>query len=305
MPPSITPEAAQLLLPAVAKAMKLMGPKSEQPIQQWAAMQRMMEPVQASPWSKLRALVGRGEEGMQATPYAKFYADDPGRLSFSLNKGGRSLGGTLGPDTEPDVAHLQYLGSGEATRQTTGNLATPYTRYQMDISSPAQRELPLRGKLPPGEKAQRAARLPEERNPILASPNPPIPMADKQATFDAMVRLLRQAGFKKMSFEAEAGERPRLYQSMTGYKPEPQGEATIQGMLERMPGRQQPAAPSPHDWMSQINETTQLTPQYLEQAIGMSADEAVLHGLAKGQGNTFQLTPAGVQDIQGWLRSQR
>lgn len=304
MPPGISPEMVQRLLPFMEKL--ALSPKSDQPLQIAKGLMQMTDraPAAVSPWRKFLNTIP--EEGLNPEPGLGIFRDRH-NVSFVMKPQGqmRSLSGSLNPAENPQTAHLSYLGSEGSPRISTGAGDMPMMNYTMDISSPAQREIPFRGqKLSQAEKQQRVPRTPEEREVNYAGP--PIPLSQKQQAFDTLSRMLRQAGFKNMSFEAEVGERPRLYQTLTGFKPVPERETKIEDILRNFPGAQSRPSATGTDWMRGLNTTTSLPEGYIEQATGMSAQEAVLHGFAKEAGpGQFMLTDKGVADAQNWLRGQQ
>jgi hypothetical protein len=172
-------------------------------------------------------------------------------------------------------------------------------------------------RLDPREKAARAPRTPEPRygkgeyEKFMGKTEPIIPFAEKQQAADTLIRRLREAGFKTLGFEAEAGERPRLYEKLTGYKATPRGEEPADQMsrvMRNFPGRQaQPAQrPAPYSQpfsAAELNEYRNMTPEGIERALGLSIDEAIDAGLARSAGpaNVLRLTPEGLRSAAQWL----
>jgi len=238
------PNWTQLVLPAVEKLAA--SPKSEQG---WQIMQRLSEAAlpaakAETPWQKLirmapKEVDKRGFGMIPNQPRGKgehvldLFIEQPGKSSW---------GGTLTQSkNNPFEAYLQYLGSGATRRSTTGASPLGHEEFKMDISSPAQRNLPFRQKLSAEEKAARPPREPEQREKGWKYPPQPS-FRDKQAAFDKLADLLRRSGHREMSFVAEPGERPRLYEMLTGYKAQPTKRPetdVMSDMLRRFPGRQQ------------------------------------------------------------------
>jgi hypothetical protein len=167
-------------------------------------------------------------------------------------------------------------------------------------------------KLPASEKGRGKFRTREERFTDMSDASempggfpPTPPLAAKQQGIDRLLDLSRRAGFKNLAFSAEPGERPRLYQKLLGYKFKEEGPEDIQSMLARMPGREPSTAPGvPEYGASRVHWARNLSPQsemsepMLENALMLSADEAVEYGLATRAGNRFRLTAEGVADIR-------
>lgn len=240
----------------------------------------------------------------------------PQGMEFMLRKpGAASWGGSLAPTkTNPYELYVEGLHSSASRRTGVGDLEQGMMNYKMDISSPAQRELPLRGmKLPASEKGRGAFRTREERVGYESGGPPPAPMRDKQAAIDRMLDMARRSGFKSMSFSAEPGERPRLYEKLMGYKAQPQGEEDIHSMLGRMTGRA-PSGPSGQRGPSNqgqysapfgreaIGTTRNMTPEGIEYALGLSIDEAKTFGLVNEVGpRVFRLTDQGAARAIDWF----
>jgi len=313
------PNWTQLVLPAVEKLAA--SPKSEQG---WQIMQRLSEAAlpaakAETPWQKLirmapKEVDKRGFGMIPNQPRGKgehvldLFIEQPGKSSW---------GGTLTQSkNNPFEAYLQYLGSGATRRSTTGASPLGHEEFKMDISSPAQRNLPFRQKLSAEEKAARPPREPEQREKGWKYPPQPS-FRDKQAGFDKLADLLRRSGHREMSFVAEPGERPRLYEMLTGYKAQPtkRPESDVMSdMLRRFPGRQEQPQGMPRPSRAQFtvdpnapNLRQQVTqsPMHvnsLENALGLSADEAVEYGLARrlGTSQLYEMTDQGRAAAAEW-----
>lgn len=306
----LSPGAVQMMLPFMSKLAA--SPKSEQPFQQLMAMSRAVEPQTAavSPWQRLMEAVPksghRSPEGLLLHP-ERMHQGVPESLAFEFKPPNQpvSIGGQVLRGAKPDEAYLSYMGSNATSRVSAGAINTNNKDYVMDISSPAQRDLPLRGmRLTEEQRAARVLRKPEERIPLeereVRGPQPT--MAQKQAAADRFLSLLRGAGFKNLAFSAEAGERPELYSRITGLKAKPEGETTMHGLLNRLPGpravlaRSQAMSPLEH-----VISTNRMSPQMAENILGLSVDEALEYGLAQRAGTDFKLTSAGQAAARDWI----
>lgn len=303
----MNPKVAQLMLPAVEK----LG-QSPKPSFQLSRMHTAAEAAE-SPWQKMMQAIPKGEAspGFTMRP-ERIQGGRPLGMKFDLSEPGRSKwsGSATYDRANPFELYVEGLHSAGSRRAGIGNVEQGLAHYTMDITSPAQRELPLKGmKLPANEKAERMAisRTPEERHPMgrrgwdmLPSPS----TTGKQLGIDRMLDLARRSGFKKLGFSAEPGERPRLYEKLTGYKANMEGDEDIVSMLGRMTGRAPEAAASatPRQRLAQPGAT--LSPQTLEQMLGLSIDEAVEFGLARRLGTSnshFQLTDEGRRSAAEWI----
>jgi hypothetical protein len=166
---------------------------------------------------------------------------------------------------------------------------------------------------------------------------PPVNLTNtqRQQGVDRIMDILRQAGFKSMDFDAVPGGRPRLYKQLTGYEPKNTGggvdaypawsmdisspaqrelplrgkgaakkaDAPAQARTARSgwTAESHPNTPSALAWMRELNTTEPITPFYMENALGMSAEEALDLGLAREhEGNLF-ITDAGLRSVREWL----
>lgn len=306
-----SPKALQLMLPAIEKMAA--SPKAEQGIEKIMQMSRMVEPQAAgpNPWQRFIETIQKSQMPEHFKTQPRF----PQGLAFEMRKPGTaSWSGSVTPTRgNPFELYVNSLQGGGTRRTGIGDLEAGLATYGMDITSPAQRELPLRGmKLGKTEKAQRAPRSYEERYPppeFMEGKEtlPTAKLADKQQAIDTLLRMARGAGFKKLAFSAEPGERPRLYEKLVGYKAKMEGEEDIHSLLGRMPGRG-PSAPvgtaapmNPRQQLAQPGAT--LSPQTIEQMLGLSVDEAVEFGMARriGQSNLYQLTDEGRRGAIDWF----
>lgn len=302
-----SPNAVQLMLPAIEKLAA--SPKAEQTaevLQRLGALAgKAAAPAQETPWQRLIKMAPKevDKQGVGMLPnqprgkgehVLDFFIEQPNKSAW-----GATL--TQGKGNNPFEAYLQYLGSGATKRISTG--AGAMEEYKMDIASPAQRKLPLREKLSPEDKAARPARPPEEREPGWKYPPQPS-IRDKQAAFDKLADLLRRSGHKELSFVAEPGERPRLYEMLTGYKAQPTKRPEMDVMSDMMrgfPGRQS-AAPAAAPRLQQQVIQGPMHINSLENALGLSADEAVEYGLAKqlGTSQLYEMTEQGRHAAANW-----
>lgn len=255
-------------------------------------------PQRPSPWARLKSMIPESG-GMVSNDMALY--PEKGSISFGFKPRGTvtEIGGSLRPGEAPHEAHLAYMGSLDPRRMGTGDLNTPMTSYTMDISSAPNRELPFRGmKLSVQEKANRPVRVPEERSGFAPSEGPQATMAQRQAAADKFMALLRGSGFKNLTFDAEAGERPRLYEKLTGYKAQPKGETTMESLLGRMPGRQQNG---PQIMRLAPRPASDLEEHQVEQMLGLSIHEAHDMGLVRETAPfIYNLTDAGQRAAQNW-----
>lgn len=310
--PVPNPKVLQLMLPAIEKMTA--SPKAEQGIEKIMQMSRMVEPQGGTnPWRRLIETIQKSTmpEGFRATP-RHIESGFPKSLGFEMNKPGTaSWSGSVVPTKgNPFELYVEGLSSGGSKRANIGDLEAGLSSYSMDIASPAQRELPLRGmKLSKAEKAQRAPRTREERYGEPEINLPSVPLRDKQNAVDTLLRMARESGFKKMAFSAEPGERPRLYEKLTGYKAKEEGAEDIHSLLGRFTGRgpSGPARSAPGvpeygsqrtQWAQSLTPQTELSEPMLENALMLSADEALEFGLATRAGGRYRLTPEGVQDVR-------
>ena len=300
-------EAGQGVLPFMKTLAT--SPKSEQAIQVLRGMMEVAEPRVAtpSPWQRLIGLLPRYEqEGLQLRPH-DIRGNQPRQVQFEIRKPGvpGSIGGQLEPIAgEPTRAHLAYMRSSGTRRADIGG--SPFMAdYEMDIASPAQRELPLRGmKLThdrtPLDVRHHVPRAPEERQEPYRS-TIGITSQDRQKAADTLMRLLRGSGHKKMEFSAEPGERPRYYEKLTGYKAKELTGDPLHRMAERM-GITEPRPTAEHSWMNQLTTSHRVSDITVEQSLGMSVDEALDLGLARrAGGGDFMMTEEGLRAVRDWL----
>lgn len=306
MPPQISPGALQMLLPFMKKL--ALSPKGEQPVELARGLMGLTEGAapQVSPWQKLARMIPH-EGGMVDENLAMY--PERGRFSFAFKPQGTrgDTIGSMGPGDGPKDAYVQYMGSSNSKRLGTGDHSQPMQDYRMDLSQgPAQMEMQGRGFQPPVAKQQRAMRSPEDRAQFVESHGEPgaLPtMGQKMRSADAFTRILRKAGFEGLTFSAEAGERPRLYEKLVGYKAQPVGETTLENMMGRLPGRQAAPAP-PTNPLEHAMQSSGMSPQFAENILGLSVDEALDYGLLRRSGSSFQLTDQGRRSAQEFLGGQ-
>jgi len=141
-------------------------------------------------------------------------------------------------------------------------------------------------------------------------------MAQRQRGFDEIVRLLRQSGCSEMEFEAAGAGRPALFQKIARAAPRPTGRVRGPYRQYVMPISPQAELPlkfkqsSPvtggpggtgTQWLQQLNPQTPLNPFYAEQALGMSAEEALHLGLLREHGGNLFMTERGLATVHEWL----
>ena len=307
--------ASQLLLPFLEKLVA--SPKGEQTWRVMEAMRQATMPAtpKAEPFQRFIGNLTRSElaPGLTARP-ANIRHGRPSNVMFEMGVPGERppLRGSLSAGNAPDEAYIDSLASQTTRRREIGSAGSGMENYAMDISSPAQRELPFRQRLAPQAKAARPMREPEERLPWTpqgASSMPMPSLAQKQQMIDALFATMRQSGIKKVSYAAEPGERPRYYEKLTGYKSQPQGETSIEDLLAGFSGRarrpQQGAATPPtvaNPRQQLLQQGTTLTPQSIEMLTGMGIDEALEYGMARrmGQSSLYQLTDEGRRSAAQW-----
>lgn len=323
----LSPGAVQLMLPFMERL--AMSPKAEQPLSIAKSMMSAVEPAGASPWQRLLRMVPKA--GGMANEDLALFPEGSSRMSFAFKPRGTEgeLAGSVQPGGDPRNAYLSYLGSTSSRRLGTGDVNTPMQDYRMDISSPAQREFGGRGFQPPRQPGAQVMRVPEERAGQAEAEGSGLPratMAQKQQAADAFLGLLRKAGFQNLNFSAEAGERPRLYEKLTGYKAQPVGETKMESLLGMMPGRAyQGEAMSPGTYRSPLsgyrrsqalNETdaaahpvirealsgSALSREQAELALGLTVDEGLSYGLIHGTNyGGFHFTPEGARQAREWM----
>lgn len=313
MPPQLSPGALQMVLPFLEKL--ALSPKAEQPVELVRRMSQMVEPSAGfapSPLRRLAAMLPR--EGGMVNPDLAMYPER-GKFSFAFKPQGTQgdMIGSLGPGDSPKDAYLQYLGSSNSRRLGTGDVSQPMQDYRFDIRSPAQPEFQGRGFQPPPSKQDRAARSFEDRAPRAEAEGSGLPlpsMKQKKLATDRFMDLLRKAGFEGLTFSAEAGERPALYEKLSGYKAQPIGETTLPAMMGRLVGRQGQSgngmAPTarPTNPLEHAINSSGMSPQFAENILGLSVDEALDYGLLRRAGSSFQLTDQGRRSAQEFLGGQ-
>lgn len=289
------------MLPFMAKLG--LSPKAEQPFEIARGLMGLTEGAvsQPSPWRRLMGMIP--EAGGQVNKDLAVFPER-GRVSFAFKPQGTAgdIAGLMSPGENPKDAMVSYIGSTTSRRLGTGNEDIPLQDFRFDIKSPAQREFQGRGFQPPAPKRPRSLRAPEERAEqaeVEAGTMPRATFGQKQQAADKFMDLLRRAGFEGLTFSAEAGERPRLYEKLTGYKAQPMGETSMQTLLNQLPARAEHIPAVEH-----VLRTNRMTPQMAENLLGLTADEALEYGLARRAGGDFVLTPEGSQAARDWLGQQ-
>ena len=136
MPPGISPEAVQRVLPFIEKL--ALSPRAEQSgamMDNLLSLTRGKTPIPPDNWRRLIGMLPKGgtipgaPQGFSATPY-NVSNNTPSAIRFGLEQPGRSSwGGSVGRGAGPDELYTNYLTSGGSRRAGVGGPEGPFENY--------------------------------------------------------------------------------------------------------------------------------------------------------------------------------